>query len=105
MNRYMAEGVADDLVQGRTVIVVSSSPRDSMGEVLYRLQSSPVTVVRAYGREEIKHPSGGRARFISTRSRGAGRGMTADVLVLAGPVSTEQREDLLPCAMRGEVIE
>lgn len=86
MNRYMEEGILNDLREGKFVVLVShrvSISKHNLQHMANVLDGDPGVkkIRRAHGQEEIEMANGGRLKFIST-SEGSGRGFDADVVVI-----------------------
>ena len=86
MNRYMEQGILNDLREGKFVVLVSHQTRVSefnFKHMAHLLEGGPGVkkIRRAHGQEEVEMTNGGRLKFIST-AKGAGRGFNADVVVI-----------------------
>ena len=101
MNRYIAQGLAADLVGGKRILFVGELQADArealkQTDVLLIKADGRHRTVRANGEERIEHPSGGLIRFISGRSQSAARGFSFDIVVLPSHSDSEPYRPTLP---------
>lgn len=114
MNRYVADGILDDVMSGKTVLLVTDGGHASRA-ALYEIEERAarrclegiVEVRRANGQESIRHASGGRVMIVPVRGHG-GRGMSADVVFVdALDMTADRLAELMPavaCSPHGEVM-
>lgn len=86
MNRYILEGITNDLHNGKRIVVVAPTTRQSsfvFRSVADALSSNEAVarIRRANGQESITMHNGGHLTFIAVNMQG-GRGFTADTVVL-----------------------
>lgn len=83
MNRYVLAGVAADARAGKRVLVVSVTQavqRWTFDEIAALCEGANLRHTNGYQR--IHFDNGGEVRFISERSRAAGRGWSGDIVVV-----------------------
>lgn len=94
MNRYVLEGITNDLHNGKRIVVVAPTTRQSsfVFRTIADAMSTDETVAkirRANGQESITTHTGGHLTFIAINMHG-GRGFNADTVVL---MSSEHMTD------------
>lgn len=110
MNRYLVDGVLQDMRLGKRVVVLSETQvmaRASFKDTVYlRELGNGETVRHANGRESIEAPGGGSVRFHTVRSPDYFRGMNIDVLVVDCDYYEHQAdiEDIYRGSRASEVI-
>lgn len=111
MNRYVADGILDDVVSGKRVLLVSEgglAAAHALEEIERRAVARSIellTIRRSHGSEGVTHASGGRVHIVSARGRG-GRGVVVDVLFVDADLTFDRLADLMPCVAvtRGEAM-
>ena len=92
LNRYVAAGMVEEAVQGRSILVVAIDGRDAGASLTACLQVPGLVelsrVSRAKGAERIEFVSGGRIVFRSHRGHGH-RGVSVDTVYLDAGVDRE----------------
>ena len=110
MNRYVADGILDDVIAGRTVLLVTEggpATRAALEEIATRVNRralAGVSVRLAHGQESVTHCDGGRAVLVPAGGHG-GRGLTVDVLFVDADISRERYAELAPCLVTSPVGE
>lgn len=106
LNRYMVEGILDDIITRRRVAILTAPVRVNAWLATFSAtaEKNPAfgfKVYRANGRERVEHASGGVVYIL--RHASELRGMSVDVLIFDRGVTQDEFEThALPCVAAGD---
>jgi hypothetical protein len=101
MNRYVAQGLLNDMRSGKTVIYVGDNQKQAREAFLQCCERRQDGETVRRGDEQISHPGGGRVRFLSHRTL---RGFRGDVVFADYPIGLDDYPMLAITARDGELL-
>lgn len=111
MNRYAVDGMTDDVIAGRRVLLLAPTIAHAdraFAQVAGKLQQAQaaIDVRRANGHQVILCANGGEFRAGSVRAASTWIGRTADVLVVddVGVVDFDELQPVIAHSPHGELV-
>lgn len=113
MNRFVANGLLDEMRTGKRIVVLSPRPRFQVfGEIVQHIPyaANDVKVRRASDCGRISSTLGGSIEFAAVNELHRLRGVTVDLVYIDGPerlLTDSQMQSIAPIVMashRGEIV-